>query len=78
MNTRNDITLEAALHAVRKLPEEEQRRIAEVLMTLVENQRESRLTPEQREIVRQRLQEPRAIADEGEVRAVFQRFDPAT
>ena len=77
MNTDNDITLEAALRAARELPEEEQRQIAQVLMTLVENQHKSRLAPEQREILRQRLRKPRVIADEGEVEALLRHFESA-
>jgi hypothetical protein len=75
MTTREKLA-EAVLAAA-GLPEAAQDLIAEEVLARVSDLSQSQLTAAQRLEIKRRLASPRAHASDAEVRALFQRYNPA-
>lgn len=75
MKTREKLA-EAVLAAA-GLPEEAQDLIAEEVLARVSDLSQSQLTAAQRREIRRRLALPRVHVPDAEVRALFQRYNPA-
>ena len=75
MTTREKLA-EAVL-AVAGLPKEAQELIAEELLARVSDLSQSQLTAAQQGEIKRRLAQPRTHVPDSEVRALFQRYNPA-
>lgn len=77
MSTSKTVTIEDALQAAKNLPDETQRELAEELVALVEDYQTPGLTPEQHEVVKERLAKPRRHVARTDFLAMQRRYNPA-
>ena len=70
-------TLDEAMAALQRLPEDTQMALAEELVALAEDYQPPGLTDEQRDIVARRLAEPRSHMPRADFLALLRRYNPA-
>lgn len=71
------MTMDEAIEAVQRLPEDAQAMLAEELVALVEDYESPGLTDEQRRIVKERLAKPRTSVSRDDFLAMLRRYNPA-
>ena len=76
MSNTKTVTMDEAIRAVQRLPEDAQAVLAEELVALVEDYESPGLTDEQRRIVNERLAKPRALVARGDFLAMLRRYNP--
>ena len=77
MSHAKTVTLDDAMTAVRRLPEDAQTALAEELLALVEDYQTSGLMDAQCDIVAKRLAQPRKHVAPGDFLAMLRRYNPA-
>ena len=77
MSNKTTTSLDAAIKAVRQLPEEAQTAIAEEMIAHAHAITESHLTNEQRAIVKERLRQPRAVVSIEDFQALLDKYKVA-
>ena len=77
MSNKTTKTLDAAIKAVRKLPDEAQTAIAEEMIAHAHAITESHLTNDQRAIVKERLRNPRTVVAVEDFQALLDKYKVA-
>jgi len=77
MNTTKTFTLDEMIAAIRSLPAPSQRQLVGEIMQRVDDLNTSKLTHEQREIVKERMSQPREHVSRDHILSLLRRYNPA-
>ncbi|MCP4936210.1 MAG: hypothetical protein GY927_18905 [bacterium] len=77
MSITKTFSLEDVIAAMRTLPDQSQQDLASEIMERVDDISNSRLTDEQREIIKERISQPREHVSRDDVHAMLRKFNPA-
>ena len=77
MSITKTFSLEDEIAAMRTLPDQSQQDLASEIMERVDDISNSRLTDEQREIIKERMSQPREHVSRDDVHATLRKFNPA-
>ena len=77
MSITKTFSLEDVIAAMRTLPDQSQQDLASEIMERVDDISNSRLTDEQKDIVKERMSKPREHVSRDDVHAMLRKFNPA-